>query len=293
MRATIALWAVSIVGCHTGAAQGVQRTYDLDRPARTMVLPSHLREISALTDMEDRTVAALQDEQGVIYFIDPWAERITDSVRFTGRGDFEGLTRVGNSLYALRSDGLVHVLDRRGNTYALVDSFRMNVPNKDLESIGYDERAQLLLIAAKDPLKGGPDVRDHRYVYGYDLRTRSQLPRPVLDLRVGSIIAQAERQGTRLPRKKKKDGRKEEPIAFKLRPSSLAVEPRTDHYWMLSAADHALLVIDRSGRLVELVLLDPAVHPKAEGITFLSDGSLLISNEGRGGPARLHYYPPR
>ncbi len=274
-----------------GKAQRATEHYDLAHPDRRFELSPELREISALTDITATTVAALQDESGRIYFIDHTNGRTTTTLDFAGAGDFEGLTRVGSDLYTLRSDGLVHHLKVQDGTVAVADTFRMSVPNQNLESIGYDEDRHLLLIAAKDNLKGGPSIRDRRYVYGWDLQARRQLDLPVLDMSVAAIIADAQALGVRMPKERKKNGK--EQYLFKLRPSSIAIQPQDGTYWVLSAADHTLLVIDRKGHLVDLVLLDARLFPKAEGITFLSNGDLLISNEGKEVPANLLFFRRR
>ncbi|HEY0977105.1 MAG TPA: hypothetical protein VGE21_06500 [Flavobacteriales bacterium] len=292
MNRPLLLSVLALASCAgPGAAQHTRKDYALDKPERIFALPSHLREISALTDMDERTVAALQDEIGTIYFIDHTNGRIQDSLHFAGPGDYEGLTRVGQDLYALRSDGLIFHLRHADHGYAAPDTFRLHVPNRNLESLGYDERNGILLVAAKDNLKGGPEVRDHRYVHGWDLRTNKQLEQPVLDLSLDQVIRKAQTLGVRLPRERKKNGK--EITHFKLRPSSVAVHPEYDDYWILSAADHTLLVVDRTGQLTDLIVLDPKLFPKAEGITFLANGDLLISNEGHGEPADLLFFPKR
>lgn len=73
--------------------------------------------------------------------------------------------------------------------------------------------------------------------------------------------------------------------------SSVAVDPTSDHYYLLSAVDRSLLVLDRKGAFVALYLLDEKVLPQPEGITFLPSGDMLITSEGKDGPARMVRYP--
>lgn len=262
--------------------------YDLAHPTRRFDLPAELTEISALTDIDARTVACLEDEHGRIYFIDHTTGTITGYADFAGPGDFEGLTRVGGDVYALRSDGLVFRLHAHDHRVAVADTFRVDVPNRNLESLGYDAKRKVLLIAAKDNLKGGPTVRDQRFIHGWNIAEQRLLARPVLSLSVERVIAQATALGVHLPMERKKNGSPRS--TFKLRPSSVAVHPQDDTYWILSAADQALLVFDRHGDLQALHLLDPDLFPKPEGITFLDNGDLLISNEGKGGRANLLFF---
>ena len=281
---------MALVSCVTFApgftvAQQNASHYDLKHPSKRFTLPAELTEVSALTDIDANTVACLQDEQGAIYLVDLNTGKVAGKSVFAGPGDYEGLTRVGDDLYALRSDGLIHHLRKKGDGYAHSDTFRVVVPNHNIESLGLDERNQVMLIAAKDNLKGDKDLRNARFVYGWDLRTNKQLTRPVLTLNVERVASQARALGVKLPMKRTEKGK--ERLDFKLRPSSIAMHPTEDLYYLLSAQDRALLVLDRAGVLKELVFLDPTLFPKPEGITFQPDGTLLISNEGKDAPPNL------
>jgi uncharacterized protein YjiK len=253
--------------------------FDLARPTRSYLLPPELHEISALTDVDEHTVACVQDEQAMIYLIDMRDGHISKRMPFGPAGDMEGLTRVGDAYYALRSDGLMYHLDMHAGHVVVLDSFQLELPNRNLEGLGYDERMGLVLISPKDFLKGDPVQRDQRKVYAFDPRREQLLPEPVLSLTVSGIVAQAERMGIALPTRITDNGRTVS--AVKLRFSSVAVDPHSDHYYLLSAADRLLLVVDRQGGLVDLLQLDPMLFPKAEGITFLPSGAMLISNEGK------------
>ena len=81
--------------------------------------------------------------------------------------------------------------------------------------------------------------------------------------------------------------------AVKLRLSSVAVHPATGHYYLLSAVDRLLLVVDRSARLVALEQLDAGLLPKPEGITFLPNGDLVLSSEGKGSAPVIARYRSR
>ena len=46
-------------------------------------------------------------------------------------------------------------------------------------------------------------------------------------------------------------------------------------------------MIDKSGGIKNLIKLDPMVFNKPEGLAFLSDGTMLISNEAQKGKPTL------
>lgn len=267
--------------CLLGGRSG----YDLHRPVAKFTLPSELIEVSGLTDVDQNTVACLQDEQATIYLIDLRSGKVLEKHSFGPPGDMEGLTRVGDGYYALRSDGMVYHLKGLRGKIQLKNSFHLRLPNQNIEGLGFDEAKGLVLISPKDVQKGSKYTRDQRHVYAFDPATEKLVDRPVLSFSVSDIVAAAKKAGIELPVKETKKG--DERSALKLRMSSIAVHPRTQQYYILSAVDQSLLVLDRQGRFVDLHLLDDSLLPKPEGITFLPNGDLVLTTEGKGGPPRL------
>lgn len=155
---------------------GTQR--HLPKPSAIIDLPEELHEVSGLTDLDEHTVACLQDESAMLYLVDVSNGHIRERHQFGPPGDMEGLTRVGNDLYALRSDGLVYQLRLKGNHYGIVSSFNLRLPQSNIEGLGYDERNGLTLVAPKDIEKGGADVRDRLSVFAFDTATHTLLPKP-------------------------------------------------------------------------------------------------------------------
>lgn len=257
-----------------------QIPFDLAKPARTYRLPPELLEVSALTDVDDLTLACLHDEAAMLYLFDLRQGVIARRFSFGHPGDMEGLTRVGDQYFALRSDGLVYRLSLKGDAVQVLDTFRLALSNRNIEGLGYDERFDRVLVSPKDIPKGSPELRDVRVIHAFDARTGKVLPEPVLTLSINTLIDQARAKGLTVPMRTTDNGR--EVPALKLRFSSVAVDPRSDLIYLLSAVDRMVLVVDRQGDLVYLEQLDARAHPKPEGITFLPAGDLLISNEGKG-----------
>lgn len=262
-----------------------QFPYDLRHPDKVLALPSELMEVSALTDVDARTVACVQDEAAMLYLLDLGTGRIIGKRAFGPPGDMEGLTRVDQDYYALRSDGLIYRMAMGTEAMHVLDTFRVRVAQQNLEGLGYDERRGLILIAPKGVVKGDPRTRDRRVMHAYDPIARVVLPAPALELSVEGIVAQARLAGIAVPERTTPKGRAAP--ALKLRFSSVAVDPVSDHYYLLSAVDRTLLVMDRDGALIALHQLDAGLFPKPEGITFLPSGVLLITNEGKNAPPNL------
>lgn len=267
--------------------------YDLRAPAVTITLPNTLVEISALTDVDSNTVACVQDEVATMYLIPLHGALTFPEFRFGGPGDMEGLTRVGHHYYALRSDGLIYDLEFDGGVMmhlAVRDSFRLELPNHNIEGLGYDERNDRVLVSPKDFIKGSKEGRDERVLYAFDPQDSAHRTSEVLRLSISDLLEQTRVAGIAVPEKKDKD---HVVPALKLRYSSVAVHPYTDHYYLLSAVDRTLLVVDRQGKLIALEQLDASLLPKPEGITFMPNGDLVLSSEGKVSPPVIVRYSYR
>ncbi|HNR54873.1 MAG TPA: SdiA-regulated domain-containing protein [Flavobacteriales bacterium] len=261
--------------------------YDMKRPSQVFELPALLIEVSALTDVDDTTLACVHDESASVYFLSARSGRIVDSVTFAGPADMEGLTRVGSNYYALRSDGLIYRLSDRASRMQVIDTFRIDVPNRNIEGLGFDDHSGSVLVSPKDFVKGSKEGKDERLVYALDPGSMTSAPQVILKVSLDKLVRQALTKGIEVPRTMKKG--RERP-ALKLRYSSVAVHPVSHYYYLLSAVDHTLLVLDRQGDLVDLVVLDEKLLPKAEGITFMPDGDMWLSSEGKGRSAVLARY---
>jgi uncharacterized protein YjiK len=256
--------------------------YDLGKPTSTFTLPDLLIEISALTDVDSNTVACVQDEAATMYTISLTDGVVVGTYPFGGPADMEGLTKVKGDYYALRSDGLVYHLrfkPQEAESLAVVDTFRLEVPNHNIEGLGYDERNHRVLVSPKDFVKGSKEGRDERVLYAFDPKDPMHKADTVLRLSIQGLIAQANASGITVP--ERKAGNDRVVPALKLRYSSVAVHPITDHYYLLSAVDRTLLVVDRNGKLIALEQLDGQLLPKPEGITFMANGDLVLSSEGK------------
>ena len=69
--------------------------------------------------------------------------------------------------------------------------------------------------------------------------------------------------------------------------------PKTEDVYILSSSKKMLLIINQAGEIQHMVKLSKKIHRQPEGITFAEDGTLYISNEGKGGHARIFVYKPQ
>jgi uncharacterized protein YjiK len=243
-----------------------------------IVLPRALREVSGIVAIDERTIACVQDEKGVIFFIDLLGQLPPRTVKFGAPGDYEGLARVGDEFWVLRSDGLlVHLVpDRDG--LRVQGTHRLMTEHQEYEGLCYDSETRDLLVLPKDVVGKEKEERDERPVFAFDLAAKKLRAEPVMVLRSQSIAEQAVALSLDLPVHTTPKGKVRS--ALKLHFSELVVIPGRRELLMLSAVDEVLLRVDRTGHLLGGLRLDRSELPQPEGLAFLPDGRLLVASEG-------------
>lgn len=244
--------------------------YNLESPSVKYRLPSVLEEISALSYYGPNQLATLNDEQGRIYVYDLDKKDIVKRIRFEGNGDFEGLELVGKDMYAIKSNGKLYKfnIDIEGVVESIDTPF---TSENDVEGLGYDKSTNTLLIA----LKGKGDT-DHvkvkgKAVYGYNLTTKEFTKTPLFVLKDKDLERVLGSDSS------------------KFRPSGIAVHPISGEIYMIASVGSALVVFNNDGSPKNLSILKRSLFPQPEGIAFMPNGDLFISNENDNGGTILRF----
>ena len=277
-------------GCNTGPAKNAfVAGYNLKSPDASVILPAILQEVSGLSCIDSNMLACIQDENGILFLYDLAKNKISSQFEFFSNGDYEGIARVMDTIFVLRSDGmLIEISDYRSNN-VIVTPIPTDIPSKDNEGLCYDSENYRLLIACKESTGKGDLSKDKRYVFGFDLTSKSLIEEPVYSFDIQLLKEFAVKNSINLPMKGKKKGPPEPVLRFQT--SGIAIHPLTNKLYLLSSEDYLLSVFDRNGNIEHMVRLNMGLFNQPEGITFLENGDLLISNEGQGkGPATLRRF---
>lgn len=254
--------------------------YQLSSPEKSYVLPAELNEISGITILNDKEIACVQDELGMVYIYNLDSSTITKKYQTNLVGDYEGIALVENTIYLLRSDGVLVEYPDFKSPDLKIKEYDLNLPSTNNEGLCYDKKNDRLLIAAKVKAGKGKDNKDTRNIYSFNLKTKKPDSSPILKLNIEDIKAEAINKKITIPYKlNKKTG--EEISIFNFRPSEIAVNPINKHIYVLSSTDKLLLIINKGGEIKNLMALDPLLFNKPEGLAFLPDGTMLISNEAK------------
>ncbi|MFT6830276.1 MAG: hypothetical protein ACJAZN_000430 [Planctomycetota bacterium] len=275
-------------------SQGALSAYRFSQPILELELPQALREISGLVVLEGTRVACIQDELGELFLLDlaaaPGSPLEIVRRKFGPKGDYEAIAWARGRLFVLRSDGEILTLDPEGAPLGDKLQPASDLPFQEFESLAFDPGGSRLLLAPKNaPGKDrGPLKKHERPVYAIDLESMEVAPDPFVVLSANKIIETAEENDWPLPGKTTKKGKFKADL--ELRISDIALHPITGDLYVLSGVDRTLLVLSKEGELRGTVTFPPTVLPQGEGITFCSNGDLLLTSEGQGGPGRLMKY---
>ena len=256
-----------VPAANAGASSAVS-SYDFGAPDATFELPPSLLEISGITVMPDGNLAAVQDEAGLLFTLDPQSGSIVGEQPFAGPGDYEDVEHAAGAVWVLQANGSLFELPQGGG-----DSREHETPLKkkcDAEGLAFDAAGNRLLIACKEDPGEGADENAHRAVYGFDLATRELGERPVFLLEREALDADDN-----------------------FKPSALAVHPSTGEIYVLSSVRRAIAILDPGGALTSVVDLPASSNAQPEGLAFGSGGVLYLTNEGSDGPATLQRFTPR
>lgn len=259
--------------------------FNFKKPSFILNLPFELREISGLTDFSQNEIACVQDENGIIFIYNLESDSIIGQYNFGLNGDFEGLTRVDSTYYVLRSDATLLEIGFPWDSSNVIET-KLNIPTQDNEGLCYDERDNRLLLAPKSKMGKGEHFKNIRAIYAIDLATKELNETPLFLIDTEEIVNFANAHSIPLPQKLSKQS-SDSVSALKFMPSSLAVHPKTDEIYVISAVDHTLAVFDKNGTILNFMYLDPLLFNKPEGITFLQNGDMVITNEGQMGVPTL------
>jgi hypothetical protein len=254
--------------------------YNLSTPDVSFILPDTLREVSGLTNINATTIACIQDENGILFIYDLVKKEIKNQYAFHIDGDYEGIARVGKMIYVLRSDGILFEISDYESKEFKLTSYTTGIPANNNEGLCYDQDNNRLLIACKGKIVKGSAYQDKRVIYGFDLKTKTLTKEPVFAFDLQIIKQFALENKINLPARTKKKGQITEPI-IRFTTSAICIHPLTKKLYLLSAADHLLFVFHPNGNIEHMEQLNPDMFNKAEGIAFLENGDMLITNEGQ------------
>mgnify|MGYP000191191588 CR=1 FL=1 len=263
--------------------------YDIDNPGNKFLLENELKEISGLSFGEGyQFIYSINDEEGRIFVLDKEGGEIIEKIPFGKKGDYEGIELVENSIFVVKSSGTILELDTAKQDVKHKYNTSLK-PSNDVEGLGYNKIDSSLLLACKAAAGIDKEIKDSRAIYKFDLANRKLQEEPFLLISDESIVSfirkHAPKREHDLQRAYFKKLLKR---AVYFSPSGIAVHPKTNEIYILSAVSKLLLVVDQSNNIKHFVFLKSKIFAQPEGICFAEDGDMIISNEGAKGAANIY-----
>lgn len=258
--------------------------YNVNSPSKEFDLKKKLREISDLSyDPASNSIWAVADEKGVLHRIHLPEGEPVDHFKFGKNGDYEGVEAIGDTLYAMESNGrITRILNATSDSPETEIFENPSLEDNDIEAFMYDPNLRKLVIGIKTP----KESKDARAFYAFDPVTAQLDEQPLFVISLSDIQAFLRKNGLegdyyhRWLKKK----------ADMPSPSASAIQPGTGHYFILCSVGKTLLVTQPNGEILQVVALDEDLHNQPEGLSFTPDGTMYISNEAGGGAAKLYAY---
>ena len=234
-------------------------------------LPHTLDEISGLSITNDGRLFCHDDERGVIFQIDSKTGKIIKRFQLGKFGldaDFEGMAIADKKFFLISSNGRLYEFEE-GKDLEKVGFEEYNLGfsmNFEFEGLTYNSQTNSLLLASKK--HPGKTHKGNRAIYSFSLDNHKLNKSPLFLIPLKELS--------------KKFGIKD------FYPSGITIHQKSGDYFIISSKGQPSLVrISNSGELLNAYKLDKKTFAQPEGVVFLSDSTLLISNEAKGKRATL------
>lgn len=239
--------------------------YNLSSPDRIIKLPTALREISGITFTDSKTLACVQDENGLIFLVDIEKGEMKSYFSFNSNGDYEGIAYTGTNIYVLKSNGNIYQVSFSGSSGRTRKILKADIDEADFEGLCFDRKNnRLLLVPKNNPLEDS-DSKNRHPGYSLDLKTEAVTLSPVLYFDRKAIKEFAKKNDI-------------EDADFK--PSAISIHPVTGDLFVLSASSRMLFIFSPGGTIRHIEKLDRDIFNMPEGLAFLPGGDMFVSNEG-------------
>ncbi len=264
---------LAFVGIMWYAFQNPALNPRLDKETYTIIhkwdMPEELNEISGISWLSENQIACVQDEEGIIYIYNFATELVEKKVNFAKSGDYEAIATIDSTAYIMESSGkLFEVTDYLSPNFEVKEHQTPFSGKNNMESLVADTVNNRLLFTVKGK---DPNSETNKGIYAFNLETKKTETLPILKIPINDPIFEV----------KKTDK------VTNFYPSEIGINPKNGNIYVLSAKIPQLLIMDNSGKLLQLHQLYKKSFPQPEGLSFSADGKIFISNEGKKGNANI------
>jgi hypothetical protein len=258
----MAFLAVLCAGCSASSGKSfVPQVHGYVPTHEVFVLPKALLEISGLVYLGDQRFAAVNDENGDLFFIN-LQNNDMQKYKFKGKGDYEDIAKVDSTFYVLESSGNIVEIPA---PYDKHTTYKFEEKHMEFESLVYYEKENKLVMITKDQRNKENGIT----AISFDLARKEFDTKPFFNIslrEVFSIVTNYE---------------------MECKPSAAAINPVNQKLYVIASVGKVLIQCTTNGKMEKIYKINPAQFPQPEGITFAANGDMYISNEGADGKATI------
>lgn len=266
-----ALTTIVINSCGTSSGKSFVPSLPGHPESRKEVFVLHkkLLEISGLNVLPNNSYAAINDEDGEVYFFQlPDDKQSLQTVPFGKEADYEDLAQVGKGFWVMESNGDLHFVEP-GNP-PKTEQFKFSRDTKvEFESLVHYPRQNKLILITKEHRFPEESI----FAFSFDLTTKTFQDSPVFKIPMQEVLI------------KVKD------LSAQFKPSAAAIHPVLNKLFILASVGKVMLQCSLDGKVEKAYALNPSQFQQPEGISFASNGDMYISNEGLEGKATILKFP--
>jgi hypothetical protein len=230
---------------------------------QTFVLHKQLLEISGITYVNERTLAAINDEDGKVFKVD-FGDGKPASVDFGKGRDYEDIVLLDSNYYVLESNGNINIVPLDNPS----QSQRVLFPKKkkiEFESLYLDKTINKLVLLSKEQRM----IDEALVAYSFDPDSQTFSTEPYFITPLKAI------------KRLMKD------YSAECKPSAASVHPILNKLFIVASVGKVLVICSLTGEVESVYYLNPDVFSQPEGICFSPQGDMFISNEGLNGKATI------
>ncbi len=297
-QAIILLLLLWICSCKSGSRlkdanqkKIIDFPYELEA-SKIFKLPSELQEISGLSLSEDQKyLLAVQDENGIIYYLDKNTGELIKKLDFKIDGDYEGVCYNDGLCYVLKSSGTIYEIDLADKELAVKKHKGLLEKTTDHEGITFDKMKNKFVVCCKDSEGLGEQYKNTRFIYSLDLQKRTKevfftlSRREVIEYLRSSCSSEEIEEDHDKIFDMKRD-------YLHAGPSGICIHPINGLVYTICSKGKYMFICTRKGEIKKVIKFDKSILPQPEGIVIDVDGTMYISSENeKGGEGILSVYP--
>lgn len=258
----MAFLAVTYAGCLATSGKSFVPALSGYHPKHQLfVLPKDLLEISGIVHLGDLRVAAINDEDGELFFINLQNNEM-QKYRFKGKGDYEDVAKVDSTFYVLNSNGEIIEIPP---PYIEHKTYKFDSKHMEFESLVYYQKENKLVMITKDQRNKKNGIT----AISFDLGRKDFDRDPFFNISLKEVLTFTTN------------------YEMECKPSAAALNPVNKKLYVIASVGKVLLQCSQNGKLEKIYKINPAQFPQPEGITFAANGDMYISNEGANGKATI------